>query len=59
MFCPLKEACGVFGCSSSEDVARKIYYGLVTLQHRGQESVGISNIGRFKNSCEKSDGACD
>ncbi|QNO15250.1 amidophosphoribosyltransferase [Alkalicella caledoniensis] len=37
-----KEECGVFGIFSKESVAPIIYYGLVSLQHRGQESAGIS-----------------
>ncbi|MDD6037567.1 MAG: amidophosphoribosyltransferase [bacterium] len=39
----LHEECGVFGIWSDEaiDVAEDIYYGLVALQHRGQESAGI------------------
>ncbi len=39
----LHEECGVFGMWSNEDVkaAQLIYYGLIALQHRGQESAGI------------------
>lgn len=39
----IHEECGVFGIWSNErtDVAEDIYYGLVALQHRGQESAGI------------------
>ena len=35
--------CGIFGIYSfsDKDVARKIYYGLYALQHRGQEGAGI------------------
>jgi amidophosphoribosyltransferase len=35
--------CGVFGIRSSDrDVARISYFGLMALQHRGQESAGIA-----------------
>ena len=40
----IKEACGVFGIydPGREDVADTVYYGLSSLQHRGQESCGIA-----------------
>ncbi|MCD6092993.1 MAG: amidophosphoribosyltransferase [Candidatus Aenigmarchaeota archaeon] len=39
----LKEKCGIFGIySSSDDVSYTIRDGLFSLQHRGQESAGIS-----------------
>ena len=40
----LHEECGVFGmyAPKGNDVAKDIYYGLIALQHRGQESAGIS-----------------
>lgn len=40
----LKEECGVFGAYDfdGQDVASAIYYGLLALQHRGQESCGIA-----------------
>ena len=40
----IKEACGVFGIYNphGEDAASPIYYGLSSLQHRGQESCGIA-----------------
>ena len=40
----LKEECGVFGMYDVDgrDVASTIYYGLLALQHRGQESCGIA-----------------
>ena len=37
------EKCGVVGVyAPGEDVARVAFYGLFALQHRGQESAGIS-----------------
>lgn len=40
----IKEECGVFGIFNpdGEDAAESIYYGLSSLQHRGQESCGIA-----------------
>lgn len=40
----LKEECGVFGIfnNDSKDSGRITYYGLFSLQHRGQESCGIA-----------------
>lgn len=40
----IKEACGVFGIYDphGDDVASSVYYGLSSLQHRGQESCGIA-----------------
>lgn len=39
-----REECGVFGVygAEGENVVKEIYYGLLALQHRGQESAGIS-----------------
>lgn len=39
----MKEACGVFGIYSfdGDNLAKPVYYGLFSLQHRGQESAGI------------------
>jgi amidophosphoribosyltransferase len=40
---PPRDACGVFGVwAPGEDVAKLTYYGLYSLQHRGQESAGIA-----------------
>ena len=40
----IKEACGVFGVydTKGNNVSKTIYYGLLSLQHRGQESCGIA-----------------
>ncbi|MCD5325345.1 MULTISPECIES: amidophosphoribosyltransferase [Pontibacillus] len=37
----LNEECGVFGVWGHEDAAHLTYYGLHSLQHRGQEGAGI------------------
>jgi len=39
----MREACGVFGIYSfkGDELAKPLYYGLFSLQHRGQESAGI------------------
>src|SRR5215510_9625204 len=40
---PPRDACGVFGVwTYGEEVAKLAYYGLYSLQHRGQESAGIA-----------------
>ena len=33
--------CGIIGIISSENVNQEIYDGLITLQHRGQDSAGM------------------
>ena len=41
----MRDKCGIVGVYSSKksvNVSRQIYYGLYALQHRGQESAGIS-----------------
>ena len=40
----LHEECGVFGIYDFDggNVASSVYYGLLALQHRGQESCGIA-----------------
>ena len=43
-----KENCGLFGIFGDPDAVQKTYYGLFSLQHRGQESAGIaSSNGEF------------
>ncbi len=37
----LNEECGVFGIWGHQDAAQITYYGLHSLQHRGQEGTGI------------------
>lgn len=45
-----KECCGVFGATSNAlsnfSIAELIFHGLLALQHRGQESAGISVVSR-------------
>ncbi len=41
----IHEECGIFGVydrTASHDLARETYYGIFSLQHRGQESCGIA-----------------
>ncbi|MDR3215141.1 MAG: amidophosphoribosyltransferase [Bacilli bacterium] len=38
----LNEECGVFAISNNQDALRLTYYGLHSLQHRGQEAAGIT-----------------
>ncbi len=47
------EECGVMGAYDfdGKDVARSIYYGLLSLQHRGQESAGIAVSNTFDEGC--------
>jgi amidophosphoribosyltransferase len=48
------EACGVFGIvAPKEDVARITYFGLYSLQHRGQESAGIAVANDHGLICHK------
>jgi amidophosphoribosyltransferase len=48
------EACGVFGIvAPGEDVARITYFGLYSLQHRGQESAGIAVANEQGLICHK------
>ena len=37
----MKEECGVFGVYNHDDAANMAFYGLHSLQHRGQEACGI------------------
>jgi amidophosphoribosyltransferase len=43
-----KEECGLFGIYGDPEAVQKTYYGIFSLQHRGQESAGIaSSDGEF------------
>ena len=39
---PLREACGVLGIASKSPILNLMQIGLRALQHRGQESAGIT-----------------
>jgi len=50
----LHEECGIFGIYDADgNCARKAYYGLYALQHRGQEDCGIAAINNLELSCHK------
>ena len=49
----LKEECGVFGISNSNDAAALTALGLHALQHRGQEGCGIVTFDGEKYHSEK------
>lgn len=56
IFDKVHEECGVFGVWNENpgDVAQEIYYGLLALQHRGQEAAGIAvcdTYGEKENVC--------
>jgi amidophosphoribosyltransferase len=52
----LHDECGVFGVflqDPEKDAASLVYYGLFSLQHRGQESAGIAAVKRKNIECRK------
>ena len=49
----IKEHCGLFGVYGCEDAAEKVYYGLYSLQHRGEESAGIASTDGKDIVCHK------
>jgi len=46
-----KENCGLFGIFGDRDAVQKTYFGLFSLQHRGQESAGIASTDGESISC--------
>ena len=46
-----KESCGLFGIYGDPDAVQKTYYGLYSLQHRGQESAGIASTNGDSIQC--------
>jgi len=51
-----KESCGLFGIFGDPQAVRKTYFGLHSLQHRGQESAGIASSDGEFIQCYKSMG---
>ena len=49
----IHEECGIFGIHGSEYCASDVYYGLFSLQHRGQESCGIATNDDASIECVK------
>lgn len=52
----LNEKCAVFGVYNAHDASREVYFGLYSLQHRGQESSGIASSDSNKIHVHKSNG---
>jgi amidophosphoribosyltransferase len=53
----INEKCGIFGIhGNTPDAARIVYYGLWTLQHRGQECSGIACSNGSRIRCHKGEG---
>lgn len=52
----LHEECGVFGIANHKDAAQICYYGLHSLQHRGQEAAGILVSNQHKLTVHKGEG---
>jgi len=48
-----KENCGLFGIYGDSDAVQKTYFGLHSLQHRGQESAGIASSDGEQIKCYK------
>ncbi len=46
-----KENCGLFGIFGDREAVEKTYYGLYSLQHRGQESAGIASLTDGRIQC--------
>lgn len=52
----IHEECGVFGIYGVKDAAQFVYYGLHSLQHRGQEACGIVTVDGGKLVSKKGEG---
>ena len=51
-----REECGVFGIFDDPEAVQKTYFGLHSLQHRGQESAGIASSDGEQIKCFSSMG---
>jgi amidophosphoribosyltransferase len=51
MFPDKKENCGLFGIFGDSEAVEKTYFGLHSLQHRGQESAGIASSNGENIAC--------
>src|SRR5690349_11174531 len=52
--------CGILGIAADQDVASWLFYGLQALQHRGQESCGMTTLdGKFEMRTHKAMGLVD
>lgn len=51
-----KEECGLFGIFGDADAVQKTYFGLHSLQHRGQEAAGIASSDGEFIQCYKNQG---
>lgn len=56
MYNELHEECGVFGVIGHKNAANICYYGLHSLQHRGQEAAGICVVNQKKFTIHKGEG---
>jgi len=52
----INEECGVFGVFNVKEAASLTYFGLHSLQHRGQEGCGIAVSDNYKIQCYKGKG---
>ncbi len=51
-----RECCGIVAINSKSSIAKKIFFGLKVIQHRGQEAAGIAVAKDMKITCVKSSG---
>lgn len=56
MICDKKHSCGLFGIFDDDEAVLRTYFGLHSLQHRGQESAGIASSNGSLIECYKNMG---